>query len=232
MNQGKREIVLRTSVIMNVLLALIVIALVLNKMGILTRTVVSEYSYLSNPQYEAYETMFELNDSQTDVIFVGDSITARGSFDEFFPGTRVLNRGIGSDITEGVFNRMEEVMSHNPQKIFIMVGINDIGKEIPLETSMDYYKQIILMIKNQNNDCEIYAESVLPASTIDLGKIEQFNNALKVLCDEESVNYVDLYNLFLFDGKPDMNLISDDGVHLNGYGYSTWISAIKDFVNP
>ena len=135
---------------------------------------ISEYSYLSNPMYDAYLSTFELYDGETDVVFAGDSITARGMFDEFFPNVSLLNRGIGSDITEGLFNQMDEILAHNPKKIFIMIGITDLAKDIPKDTSREYYEKIIKMIRAKNPDCEIYVESVLPTMNIELDEIVQF----------------------------------------------------------
>lgn len=218
------------SVSVNIILALAVAILILNKYGILTRSSVGEYSYLSNPQYDAYLSTFELYDDKTDVVFAGDSITARGRFDEFFPNASLLNRGIGSDTTEGLFNRMDEILSHNPKKIFIMIGINDLGNGISQETSMEYYEKIIKMIKTESPNCEMFVESVLPTTTIDLDKIVQFNSELKALCENEGIDYIDLYSLFFDNGAIDTELISADGVHLNGKGYSKWITAINDYV--
>ncbi len=56
--------------------------------------------------------MYEMNTKETDIIFLGDSITLQGDFGEFFSDKRVPNRGIGNDTSEGVLNRLDEVVSH------------------------------------------------------------------------------------------------------------------------
>lgn len=41
--------------------------------------------YESNPHYAAQCSMFELNSANADVIFLGDSITARGHWERILP---------------------------------------------------------------------------------------------------------------------------------------------------
>lgn len=210
-------------------MALVVTALVLNKYGVINRSTLSEYSYLSNPQYDACLSTFELNNNETDVVYVGDSITARGHFEEFFPDVALLNRGIGSDTVEGVFNRIDEVLSHNPKKIFLMIGINDISKGVHKEISMEYYEKTIRAIKEKNSNCDLYIESVLPTTTIDIELISQFNKDLRNLCENEDVEYIDVYSKFIHNGKIDTSLLSSDGVHLNGKGYSKLILVLNEY---
>lgn len=229
--QINREKSYKISLSLNVILALIVVVLVLNKVGILTRQSFqqTEYSYRTNNHYDLRVTSFELNNRDTDVVFAGDSITEYGPFDEFFPDTKLINRGISGDITAGLNARMGEILSHHPQKIFIMIGINDLSHNIPLENSMNNYKSIIEKIKTAAPNCEIYVESVLPAVTIDLNKVDQFNEYLKDLCAQENVNFIDLYDLYLEEGKINKVLFADT-CHLNGYGFQKLIVAIQEKV--
>ena len=63
-----------------------------------------------------------------DVVFLGDSITEAGPWEELFPGIRVRNRGIGGDTTGGVLRRLEQVTSGGPAKVFLLIGTNDLGR--------------------------------------------------------------------------------------------------------
>lgn len=49
-----------------------------------------------------------------DVVMVSDSPTMYGFWDEFWPGVKVANRGIGNDVSEGLFNRMDTVVQGEP----------------------------------------------------------------------------------------------------------------------
>ena len=48
-----------------------------------------------------------------DIVFVGDSITDGGCWEELFPGVPLKNRGINADDTPGVLKRLDEIL--NPQ---------------------------------------------------------------------------------------------------------------------
>lgn len=174
--------------------------------------------------------MFELFNRDAKIIFAGDSITARGRWEEFFRDQDVLNRGIGSDITEGLYYRIDEVISHHPEKVFIMVGINDIGQNIPLEESIEFYEKIIDKIIVGLPECEIFIQSVLPVTTIELSPIYAFNEELKKLSWKYNIDYIDLFSSFLIDGNVNNSLLSADGVHLNGIGYAVWIDLIRNLL--
>ena len=189
--------------------------------------------YKRNTQYEAYCSVFALNTRGADIIFLGDSITARGRWEEFFPDEKVLNRGIGSDTSEGVLHRLEEVIARNPEKIFLMIGINDLGSKIPQDTIEGNIQKIVDQLTSALPDCEIYLESVLPVETCSLKKIQSLNGAIEMISrDADRCEYIDLYGLFIDEtGSLKQEMISADGVHLNGEGYRIWVEAIQDYIN-
>lgn len=187
---------------------------------------------MDNPQYAAYLSMFELNDREADVIFLGDSITARARYCEFYPETNVLNRGIGSDTSEGVLNRLEEIESHDPRAIFLMIGINDLGYGIPEDTTVKNVEDIIRRLNETLPECTVYLESVLPAAGVKLEGVEELNREYKVTADTyDNCTYVDLYPLFINENDTVREeYISGDGVHLNGAGYQAIIKALDSIV--
>ena len=111
-----------------------------------------------------------------------------------------------------------------------MIGINDMGKKIPIKESMKYYEMIITEIQKKIPGCKIYAESVLPTGTIDLSKIESYNISLHELCNKKDIGYIDLYNLFIINEEPNYDLFSKDKVHLNGNGYRIWINTVTEYI--
>ncbi|MEP7347737.1 MAG: GDSL-type esterase/lipase family protein, partial [Gemmatimonadaceae bacterium] len=77
------------------------------------------------------------------VIWLGDSITEGGSWGSLIGDSTTLNRGIGGDITYGVLHRLDEVIRHRPSKLFILIGINDIAKDIPEAVIADNCRKIV-----------------------------------------------------------------------------------------
>lgn len=192
---------------------------------------VSQYDYRSNAYYDAYLSTFRLNDRQADIVFLGDSITLGGRWDEFFQSKNVLNRGIGSDVSEGCLNRLDEIEKHAPKMIFLMIGCNDLARHILQDEIVGNVEQILTETAEKLPECTIYLQSVLPFDE-DLQRTQELNSSYQKLADRyEQCIYVDLYPLFLDEnGQQNRNLFSTDRVHLNGEGYRIWINAISCYV--
>ena len=94
------------SVAINVLLVLAVLAASIWKftdVRFAVQHLIGGASYEQNNWYEPYTYQArELTGiSSCDVCMVGDSLTMYGLWNEFWPDLVVLNRGIGSDTSEG-----------------------------------------------------------------------------------------------------------------------------------
>jgi hypothetical protein len=96
------------------------------------------------------------------VIWLGDSITEGGSWGQLIGDGTTLNRGIGGDITFGVLHRLDEVLRHRPSKLFILIGINDIAKDIPELVIADNCREMIRRVQQASPATRIYLQSVLP----------------------------------------------------------------------
>jgi lysophospholipase L1-like esterase len=165
------------------------------------------------------------------IVWLGDSITDGGEWSELFPNYNTMNRGISSDNTFGILNRLHEVIRRKPKKVFILIGINDISKNIPDEVILRNYRNIVDSLQLQTPVTKIYVQSILPTNN----KYTQFKNhqnktehilyinqALKKLCEERNIQYVNLYDAFL-DTEQNLNpLYTNDGLHLTGEGYRRW----------
>ena len=75
------------------------------------------------------------------IVFLGNSITEMGDWKKLTGDSTVINRGIGGDITFGILQRLDEVLNRKPSKIFLLIGINDIGKDIPPAVIADNIKK-------------------------------------------------------------------------------------------
>jgi len=72
-----------------------------------------------SPHYYNKLAIFQSeSDTEEEIIFLGDSITEEGKWSELFPKENVINRGISSDVTDDVLNRLDEITSSNPKKYF------------------------------------------------------------------------------------------------------------------
>jgi lysophospholipase L1-like esterase len=173
----------------------------------------------------------------SDIIFLGNSITAGVDWNELLQITNVRNRGISGDITFGVLQRLEEVSEGKPAKVFVLIGINDISRNIPDSVILANYKRIIRGIKTASPKTKIYFQTLLPVNN----EFTQFKNhynkdahiaavnaGLKKLGAEEGVTVIDLNPHFQdAAGKLDKKY-TQDGLHLNAEGYKVWAGILKN----
>lgn len=195
----------------------------------------------SSPYYQDRKGHFEtLVKTDESIIFLGDSLTDSCEWSEILGCKNIKNRGISGDRTDGVLNRLDEVLSFQARKIFIMIGINDLVQGKKIEDVLKNYKSILEKLKQSNPDTKIFVQSVLPINNqkaIDIqdlnlnnGKVVKFNQKLQELAQEFSVQYLDLFPTFADENNQLDERYTTDGVHLNGQAYSVWRGIIEKYV--
>jgi lysophospholipase L1-like esterase len=170
------------------------------------------------------------------IIFLGNSITEGGNWAELTGDKTVINRGIGGDVTFGVLQRLEEITQRKPSKLFILIGINDIGNDIPDLKIADNYRKIIEYCQAKTPETIIYIQSVLPVNPT-YPKFPQHydkeshvihtNELLKQLSEKYECKFINLFPVMM-DGQQRLNKnYTTDGLHLNAKGYTTWIDYLR-----
>lgn len=80
------------------------------------------------PYWYQKESLYRsLPNTADEIIFLGNSITDGCNWSELLDEPRAKNRGISGDRTEGILDRLDEVLDSKPIKVFLMIGINDLG---------------------------------------------------------------------------------------------------------
>jgi lysophospholipase L1-like esterase len=182
--------------------------------------------------YEQKATLHQLlPDTKGEIIFLGNSITDIGEWSEIWQNSKVKNRGISGDITFGVLARLDEILSSRPAKLFVMIGVNDIARNIPDAVILANYRRMIDRVQAASPKTQLIMQSVLPTNDEfkpfknHYGKddrIRAVNNGLQALCADTGVIFVNLYPRFLdASGKLDKQY-TNDGLHLTGAGYLLW----------
>lgn len=173
------------------------------------------------------------------IVFLGNSLTQGGQWEDYFPGQGPANRGIIGDNTEGMLARLDEIIAAKPAKLFMLMGINDISQNQSNKHIYNNIEEIVHRVKTGSPATIIYIQSLLPINNgfnrykrlINKEKqITRLNTRLKKLCKKETINFVNLYPLFL-QKKCTMNEhYTTDGLHLNEAGYRIWVNSIREMV--
>lgn len=176
---------------------------------------------------------------QGQIIFLGNSITQAGKWEEYFPIQKPANRGISGDNTEGMLARLDEIIKAKPNKLFIMAGINDISLNRPNKKIMANVKEIIARVRQETPQTAIYIQSVLPINTEIIKysrlkkkekQIEKLNKDLRKLAKKENLIFIDIYPSFLVKKRKMDAQYTADGLHINEEGYSIWVNQIRNYV--
>jgi len=172
------------------------------------------------------------------IIFLGNSITEMGNWKQLLNDTTVINRGISGDITFGVLKRLDDIIKRRPSKLFLLIGINDIGKDIPDAVIADNIRKIVMRVKAGSAATKIYVQSILPVNP-DVPNFPQHydkqqhitgtNKLIKKVAEELKIPYVNIHDLFTDQqGRLDAKYTAD-GLHLTatGGGYQKWIAYLR-----
>jgi len=202
----------------------------------------SEGSGQFSTHYYLQKSVFESlpDEEEGEIIFLGNSITAGGHWSELFNDLKVKNRGISGDVTAGILFRLNEVVDRKPAKIFLLIGINDLARGIPIDTICSNIEKIIDIVRIKAPGTSLFIQSVLPVNDAiggrfkshvnKSGDIISVNNRLLRMAEDHGLSYVDLYTNFVNSaGKLD-TIYTNDGLHINGAGYQLWKSMVFDLV--
>lgn len=185
---------------------------------------------------------FNASATKNQIVFLGDSLTDFYQVEEFFHDFKIYNRGIASDTTKGVLDRLDSnVIDISPRKVFLQIGTNDF-----INHKNEYiYNNIIKIVeklKASLEDAKLYIISLYPVNhrkriysrffttTRRNKNIIALNAKLKEYCDNTDIKYIDVYN-HLTDKKG--NLHKDytvEGLHLSYEGYEVVTEILLPYV--
>jgi lysophospholipase L1-like esterase len=184
------------------------------------------------PHREQLESQFgEFPLASGDVVFLGDSITEGGRWEEIFPSAPARNRGIGGDTSAGVLARLAQVTSAKPSAVFLMIGTNDLTTGASVEEISANVEAILARIRDESPSTRVLVQSVLPRGADYRSRVERLNARLAEIARDAGVEFVDLYPKFLDPSDGSIrNDLSNDELHLLGAGYRVWQTQLARYV--
>lgn len=194
-------------------------------------------SFLNSHYVQRLAFFKQMPPQKKEIVFLGNSITEGGEWQELIPGKHVLNRGISGDVTYGVLARLDEIVGSKPSKVFIMVGINDLKRGIPIDVILHNYSKIVGYIREKSPRSKVYIQSVLPINTYMLGEsykkitpdlIRELNRKLEHLAKEKHLTYLDVQSVFVNEQGLMKKEVTLDGIHLRSAAYILWVKYLRD----
>ncbi len=168
---------------------------------------------------EQYQKIFSTS------IILGDSLTEGLVAYDWLSSDQVFCQIGGSILhNDDLFTSAAQMYPHNA---FFSFGVNDIGNfSGSAKSFIDKYSELIKAFRKTSPDTRIMINSIAPPSqsAIDgkpiLGKYKSFNAALKQMCKDLNLIYID--NSYIFEDHPDY--YAADGIHANADYYPYWMN--------
>jgi lysophospholipase L1-like esterase len=164
----------------------------------------------------------------TNIVMLGNSITNGCEWSELFNNPRVINRGISGDIVQGVRERLGAILPGQPEKIFLLIGVNDVSHDLTADSIAGAIISLADTITATSPRTRLYIESCMPINNSFarykrlIGKeqtIRDINTIVGRAAAQHGYTFIDSYDRY---ADADGNLradITNDGLHLMGDGY-------------
>lgn len=190
----------------------------------------------------AYNRKFSLfnllPDTKHEIIFLGNSMTDGCEWAELFQNPRIKNRGISGDTTKGILYRLSEVTRSAPDKVFLLIGINDLAIGVPREILFENICKIATQIRKDSPRTRVYLQSMLPVNdslrSSPIKKDEEIiwvNKRVQEWATQSDFTFIDLYSHFVVPGTCLLNpSYTNDGGHFKGEAYRIWAEILKPYV--
>ena len=195
---------------------------------------ITEYDREKNTKRENYRILNKEYALKNQTVLLGDSITDFFNWYELFydfskiSGQAVYNRGISGDTTDRLLERLNEnVLNIEPKNVVLLIGTNDIGRELPLSMSVENVSKIIENTKKVCPDINFILQAVYPINRGMRDKFEKRSNEKIDIMNKEFIKLSEKYDCVWLDVTDKLkdetgNLKKEytyDGLHLNINAY-------------
>ena len=166
-------------------------------------------------------------DQPESIAFVGDSITAHGDWEAWFPGREVHNFGTSGNTTDDLIARIDQVIEARPAAISLLIGTNDLGHRLSVEHLVRNVEFLLVSLRRELPGTRMLVQSIMPRGREFAEQLQDANRHLRQFSSSVNAQYLDLWPaLALEDGeiKPEY---SDDRLHLTEAGYQAWLGELR-----
>ena len=184
--------------------------------------------------------MNQISVLEPDIIFIGDSIVEYYPLQELLGTAKtIVNRGIRGYQTRLLLENLDaHLYGDAVDQIVLLIGTNDIGKDIPMNEALDNLERVIQSIAREYPLSQIKLLSILPVNegeeykqTVYIRtneKIREWNQAYEALVSAYmQVDFVSIYDSLTDSEGQLQSAYTTDGLHLSVAGYQALSEALK-----
>ena len=190
-----------------------------------------------------YRHLNQVSVVEPDILFIGDSIVEYYPLQELFGTSKtIVNRGIRGYQTGLLLENLDaHLYGGAVDKIVLLIGTNDIGKDVPVNETLNNLEAIIQSITHDYPLTEIKLLSILPVNegeeykqTVYIRtneKIQKWNQAYQELVSAYmQVEFVPIFDSLIDQEGQLKKEYTTDGLHLNVAGYQILTKSLKDYL--
>ena len=190
-----------------------------------------------------YRELNQISVIEPDIIFIGDSIVEYYPLQELLGTTKtIVNRGIRGYQTGLLLDNLDSHLYGDAvDQIVLLIGTNDIGKDIPMSQALTNLESVIQSISRDYPLSQIKLVSILPVNestdfkqTVYIRtneKINAWNQAYQDLVSAYmQVEFAPVFeNLLDQEGQLKADYTTD-GLHLSVAGYQALSNTLKKYI--
>lgn len=166
-------------------------------------------------------------DERDTVVFLGDSLTAGGSFAEWFPDLNVVNLGVSGSTTDDLLAQIDDIVALHPDEIVMLIGTNDLGTRHTVEHLVRNIESACVRLRKELPGSRMLVQSILPRGREYAHRIQDANIHLRQFSSTVRAQFLDLWPaMALEDGELDPRF-SEDRLHLTDAGYEAWLGELR-----
>ena len=190
-----------------------------------------------------YRELNQISVIEPDIIFIGDSIIEYYPLQELLGTSKtIVNRGIRGYQTGLLLDNLDSHLYGDAvDQIVLLIGTNDIGKDIPMSQTLTNLESVIQTISRDYPLSQIKLVSILPVNegedfkqTVYIRtneKIKAWNQAYQDLASAYmQVEFVPVFENLLDQKGQLKSDFTTDGLHLSVSGYQALSSTLKKYI--
>ncbi|MCU1406656.1 MAG: hypothetical protein JWQ43_2959 [Glaciihabitans sp.] len=166
-------------------------------------------------------------DTKETVVFVGDSITAGGRWQDWFPEFDVHVEASPGDTTDRLVERLPAIVELQPDAVILLIGSNDFGGNRSVEYVVRSIEYFLAMLRKEVPGARTLVQSIMPRGREYSKDIRDANRHLRQYSTTLHAQYLDLWPLLAMDDGELSAEYTDDRLHLSESGYEAWLSELR-----
>ena len=179
----------------------------------------------NKPLYSKLQKQYQSKPSEADIYFLGNSILYNYPY-KLVGSCKVTNYSIPGDTSELLLARIDKLYLSQQSKLFIMIGVNDIGHGESVDVVYENIKNIAMKLRNSEGEVIISKLILTDGISRNNKEVSKLNNLLNELTNLNFIKLID-FNKALINELTGPSNYTTDGLHLTSEAYKILESKLE-----